>query len=94
MRHTILRLPLSLSLSLALSLALPLVGALGACGKSQPAATQAAPSGGGDQVIFNTESKKFHKPSCNTVSGCKHCTKTSRGDAIKQGGEPCKVCGG
>lgn len=46
-----------------------------------------------DRVIFNMTSKKYHKPSCNTVKRCTNCVELSRKEAKERGGVPCKVCG-
>ncbi len=77
---------------LAHAVALALVaGAIGA-GKAPPPAG-AAP----DErvVVYNTSSHKFHCPTCEWAVKCdKHCVRTTVAAARKQGGVPCKVCGG
>ena len=46
-------------------------------------------------VMFNTKSLKYHCPSCRWAIKCtKNCIKVTKGEAIKRGGIPCKVCGG
>lgn len=48
------------------------------------------------EYILNTNSKKFHKPSCSSISqisdGNKQDYQGSREDLIAQGYEPCKKC--
>lgn len=48
------------------------------------------------EFVLNTNSKKFHKPSCSSISqikeGNKEVYKGSRDDLISQGYEPCKKC--
>jgi hypothetical protein len=44
---------------------------------------------------FNTQTSKYHKPSCRWAQRCtRHCIKIPVTQALKQGGVPCKVCGG
>ena len=46
-------------------------------------------------VIFNVNSKKFHKPDCTWAIACtRNCIKVDKKTAIENGGVPCKVCGG
>ncbi len=46
-------------------------------------------------VQFNTNSHKFHKPECKSALRCtRNCIPISRGEALKRGGVPCKICGG
>ncbi len=46
-------------------------------------------------VVFNWKTLKYHKPSCQWAKKCtQNCTKVDKKEAIKQGGKPCKVCGG
>ena len=46
-------------------------------------------------VVLNTSSHKFHCPTCTWAKKCTtNCTTTTLADAKKQGGTPCKVCGG
>lgn len=46
-------------------------------------------------VVFNTESLKYHGPSCRWAKKCTvNCVDVPEKDAKKQGGKPCKVCGG
>jgi hypothetical protein len=48
-----------------------------------------------ETVSFNVESLKFHCPTCIWAQRCtKNCVTTTRADALKRGGVPCKVCGG
>lgn len=48
------------------------------------------------KYIFNTNTKKFHLPSCHTVKRMSNSNKRSfsgsRQEAINQGYDPCKVC--
>ena len=69
-----------LAISLATVLALPY----------PVAATSAS-----EKVSVNVESLKFHCPTCVWALRCtKNCVTTTRADALKRGGVPCKVCGG
>jgi len=46
-------------------------------------------------VMFNTNSFKFHKPSCQWAQRCTaNCIPIKRSEAVSRGGVPCKVCGG
>ena len=46
-------------------------------------------------VIFNQHSLKFHDPNCAWAHRCtRNCISVPLSEAIKQGGAPCKVCGG
>jgi hypothetical protein len=46
-------------------------------------------------VSFNTNSGKYHCPSCQWAIKCtRNCISVTREKAIKVGGVPCKVCGG
>lgn len=47
----------------------------------------------GDFVLFNTNSKKFHKLNCKWAKKCKNCIKIKKEDALKNGGKPCRACG-
>ena len=48
-----------------------------------------------DIVSFNTNSLKYHCPSCQWAKKCtRNCISITRDEAIKVGGVPCKVCGG
>ncbi len=47
-----------------------------------------------ETVVFNPNSKIYHKPSCHYAQICKVCIKIEKQDAIKRGGRPCKKCGG
>ena len=48
-----------------------------------------------ESVIFNWKTLKYHKPSCQWAKKCTvNCTKVDKKEAIKNGGRPCKVCGG
>lgn len=56
-------------------------------------------SGKGDKketYILNTNTKKFHKPDCSSVSGMAESNrkqvKTTRSELIKEGYDPCKNC--
>lgn len=46
-----------------------------------------------DIVLFNTNSHKYHIPSCNAAKRCTHCVEMTRKKAKECGGEPCKLCG-
>lgn len=58
--------------------------------------TSANPSGVRDDVVFfNTQTLKYHCPSCKWAKRCtRNCIKLPRKDAIRRGGVPCKVCDG
>lgn len=46
-------------------------------------------------VVFNTKSKKVHKPSCHWAQKCtKSCENIPASAAYKRGGVACKKCGG
>lgn len=46
-----------------------------------------------DIVVFNTNSRKYHIPSCTWAKRCtKNCIKIKRSEAKNRGGVPCKVC--
>lgn len=48
-----------------------------------------------ETVIFNWKTLKYHKPGCQWAQKCtKNCTPVDKKEAIKNGGVPCKVCGG
>lgn len=48
-----------------------------------------------DTVVYNTQTHKYHTPSCQWAKKCtKNCIKIDRQKAIRNGGKPCKVCGG
>lgn len=48
-----------------------------------------------DPVIFNKQSRVYHKESCPSAQSCsRNCAWTERADAIKRGGRPCQRCGG
>ena len=48
-----------------------------------------------EMVIFNTQTLKYHKPSCRWAKKCTvNCIKIDKKEAKKRGGVPCKVCGG
>lgn len=48
-----------------------------------------------ETVVFNTKTLKYHKPTCQWAQKCtKNCIKIEKKEAIKRGGQPCKVCGG
>lgn len=61
--------------------------------EDMPVQTEAASV---SEFVLNTSSKKFHKPSCSSISqikeGNKEVYKGSRDDLISQGYEPCKKC--
>lgn len=46
-------------------------------------------------VVFNTQTLKIHKPTCQHAQKCtKKCIKIEKQAAKAKGGVPCKVCGG
>lgn len=48
-----------------------------------------------EEVAFNTNSHKYHCPSCVWAQKCtRNCITTTLSEAIKRGGIACKVCGG
>ena len=55
-----------------------------------------APASTGTEYILNTNTKKFHYPSCSSVKQMKNSNKQeftgSRDDLIAQGYDPCKKC--
>lgn len=74
------------TLALVLAAALPLHGASRAAPTRPP--TDA-------EVAFNTQTLIYHAPRCRWALRCtKHCVDTSRANAIRLGGRPCKVCKG
>lgn len=61
--------------------------------EDMPVQTEAASV---SEFVLNTNSKKFHKPSCSSISQIKEENKEvykgSRDDLISQGYDPCKKC--
>jgi len=48
-----------------------------------------------EMVMFNTKTNKYHSLNCQWAKKCTvNCIKVDKKDAIRQGGIPCKVCGG
>lgn len=48
-----------------------------------------------ETVVFNTETHKYHKPSCRCAKKCTvNCIVIEKQKAKARGGVPCKVCGG
>lgn len=48
---------------------------------------------GGDYVVFNTKTYKYHEMHCAHASRCtKSCIVVTRAQAIYNGGVHCKVC--
>mgnify|MGYP004654930417 CR=1 FL=1 len=48
-----------------------------------------------ETVVFNTNTYKYHKPTCKWAKKCtKNCIKIEKKKAQQRGGVPCKVCGG
>lgn len=48
-----------------------------------------------ETVTYNHKSRIYHKHSCKSAIRCtKNCLKIEKKDAIKNGGRPCKICGG
>jgi len=48
-----------------------------------------------EMVMFNTNTFKYHKPSCEWAQRCtRNCIYIPLSEAIRRGGIPCKVCGG
>lgn len=54
----------------------------------------AAASAQAETVVFNPNSKIYHKTTCQSAKICKVCIKIEKQDAVKRGGRPCKKCGG
>lgn len=47
------------------------------------------------EVIFNTNSRKYHCPSCSHARQCtRNCIPLSLREALERGGIPCGSCGG
>ena len=46
-----------------------------------------------ETVVFNPNSKIYHKLSCHSAQICKVCIKIDKQEAVKRGGRPCKKCG-
>jgi hypothetical protein len=48
-----------------------------------------------DEVVFNTKTKKYHRPRCKSAKSCTvNCVPMLKADAIAKGGVPCGNCGG
>lgn len=48
-----------------------------------------------DLVVFNTKTKKIHRPGCKSAKSCTvNCVTIKREDAEERGGVPCGNCGG
>lgn len=47
-----------------------------------------------ETVIYNPTSGIYHKTGCHLGNRCKKCIKIEKKEAQKQGGRPCKTCGG
>lgn len=48
-----------------------------------------------DKVAFNTETLKYHCPTCKWAVRCtKNCISVTLEEAKRRGGVACKVCGG
>lgn len=47
-----------------------------------------------ETVIYNPNSKIYHKPNCQSAKICKVCIKIEKQTAIQKGGRACKKCGG
>lgn len=57
-----------------------------------PAATGSATD---VQVVFNTNSRVIHSPTCSSVGACtRNCISTTRSIAEARGGRPCARCRG
>jgi hypothetical protein len=67
---------------------------LSACRADKQKQQAQALADGNDTVYINTNSKKYHTPSCIHLKRCTHCVAVKRSEARAQGGVPCKVCGG
>lgn len=49
----------------------------------------------GDVVIFNSRSRKYHRPGCGAATQCvKNCIVLPRDEAHRRKGTPCRLCGG
>ena len=58
-------------------------------------AKDAKPAPDNTSVILNTNSHKYHCPTCAWAKKCTtNCTTTTLADAKKQGATACKICGG
>ncbi len=45
-------------------------------------------------VMYNTKTGKYHSLTCPWAKKCTvNCIKIEKSEAIKKGGQPCKVCG-
>gem|GEM_PF-1462367 len=59
------------------------------------AATAAATTATDPIVNFNTQTHKYHCPTCRYAKQCtKNCVEIKRSEAIAKGGVACKICGG
>lgn len=48
-----------------------------------------------ETVVFNTQTHKYHKPTCRWAIKCTvNCVRIDKQQAKARGGVPCKVCGG
>ena len=75
----------------AFAASLLLIALLGVFSIPPPVAASSA----AEKVSFNTQSLKYHCPQCQSAVRCtKNCITTTRAEAEKRGGVPCKVCGG
>jgi hypothetical protein len=64
-----------------------------ACWTQVPSAARAADTD--PYVTFNTHSRIFHHPECDSALACtRNCVRIRRSDALSRGGRPCKHCGG
>ena len=64
-------------------------------GKSTEKLTAPVQSSTNEQeVVFNTKSKRYHCPTCNSVKTCKNCIPMSLDEVKKNGGIPCGNCNG
>ncbi len=71
-------------------------GAGASSGSAGSSGAVAAGSSSSSSYVLNTNTKKFHRPSCGSVSTIKDSNRQdytgSRQDLINQGYEPCKKC--
>lgn len=47
-----------------------------------------------ENVVYNPNSKIYHKLNCYSAQICKNCIKIDKQEAIRRGGRSCKKCGG
>ncbi len=45
-----------------------------------------------EEVSYNQNTGKYHLKSCRWAKKCTHCVVTTKKEAEKDGGKPCRVC--